>query len=58
MTSQQFIDNADAGYDSFLKTKAKEISDTYPTLDIEYTGNYAGQSPTQKEKLNESVTKI
>lgn len=58
MTSQQFIDNADSGYDAFLKTKAKEISDTYPTLDIEYTWNYAWNSATQKEKLNESVTKI
>lgn len=58
MTSQQFMDNADSGYDAFLQTKAKEISDTYPTLDLQYTGNYAGQSATQKEKLNESVAKI
>lgn len=58
MTSQQFINNADAWYTQFLDSKAKEISDTYQTLDISYTPTYSQNSPTQREKLNESITKI
>ena len=58
MTSQQFINNADAGYGEFLNNKSKELSSTYPTIDISYTPTYAQNSPTQREKLNDSVAKI
>lgn len=58
MTSEQFINNADAGYTQFLDKKAKELSDTYPTVDIAYTPTYAQNSAPQREKLNDSIAKI
>lgn len=59
MNSQKFIQNADAWYAKFLESQAKEISDEQPTLDIVYNPQrYSAMSATQREKLNESVTKI
>jgi hypothetical protein len=58
MTSEQFINNADVGYNEYLKTKAQEISSQYPTLNVEFTPSYSNNSATQREKLNESMTKI
>ena len=58
MTSQQFMDKAEAGYDKFLKQKEQEISNTYPTLNIQFTPSYSTMSAIQREKLNESLTKI
>lgn len=59
MNSQGFIQNADAWYTKFLESQAKEISAEQPTLDIVYNPQkYSAISATQREKLNESVTKI
>ena len=59
MNSQRFIQNADAWYTKFLESQAKEISAEQPTLDIVYNPQkYSAISATQREKLNESVTKI
>lgn len=58
MTSEQFVDSAQTWYDNFLTNKAKEINSTYPTLQVEFTPSYSNLSATQKEKLNESMTKI
>jgi murein DD-endopeptidase MepM/ murein hydrolase activator NlpD len=58
MTSEQFTNNASTWYDQFLRSKEKEINSTYPTLQIEFTPSYASLSATQREKLNESMTKI
>ena len=58
MTSEQFANNASTGYDKFLRSKEQEINATYPTLQVEYTPSYASISATQREKLNESMTKI
>lgn len=58
MSSEQFTDSAQTGYDAFLASKAQEINSTYPTLQVEFTPSYANISATQKEKLNESMTKI
>ena len=58
MSSEQFVDSAQTGYDAFLASKAKEINSTYPTLQVEFTPSYSTLSATQREKLNESMTKI
>ena len=59
MNSQRFIQNSDAWYTKFLESQAKEISAEQPTLDIVYNPQkYSAISATQREKLNESVTKI
>lgn len=58
MTSEQFIDSANEWYNQYIQDKAKEISSTYPTLNIEFTPSYANISATQREKLNDSLTKI
>lgn len=58
MTSEQFVDSAGERYDKFLREKENEINSVYPTLNIEFTPSYNNISATQKEKLNESLTKI
>lgn len=58
MTSEQFTSSADEWYNQFLRQKENEINSAYPTLNIEFTPSYNGISATQKEKLNESMTKI
>lgn len=58
MTSEQFVDSAGEWYDKFLREKENEINSVYPTLNIEFTPSYNNISATQKEKLNESLTKI
>ena len=58
MTSEQFTESAQTWYDSYLTNKAKEINSTYPTLQVEFTPAYSTLSATQREKLNDSMTKI
>lgn len=58
MTSEQFVDSAQDGYSAYLASKEQEINSTYPTLQIKFTPSYSNISATQKEKLNESMTKI
>lgn len=58
MTSEQFAENANSGYSAYLASKEQEINSTYPTLNIQFTPSYATISATQREKLNESMTKI
>ncbi len=59
MSAEQFADLADTGYNKFLDQKAKEISRVNPTFDIEYIpSQYSANSQTQKEALNNSMTKI
>lgn len=58
ITSEQFTNSAEKWYKEYLQNKSKEISSEYPNLNIEYTNNYASNTASQKEKLNESLTKI
>lgn len=58
MSSEKFVDSAQNGYDTFLASKAQEINSTYPTLQVQFTPSYSTLSATQREKLNESMTKI
>lgn len=59
LTADQFTQNAQAGYEQALKQQAQEISSQNKTLNIDYIPSiYSNISATQREKLNESVTKI
>ncbi len=59
MTFDQFIQQADEWYNTFLQQKASEYNSTSPTINIEYIPQqFSSISATQKEKLNESLAKI
>lgn len=59
MSADQFTAIADDGYRAFLDQKAKDISSKNPTLSLTYDlSQYSANSPTQREELNKSITKI